>query len=190
LTTGYFADRYAIGAVIGVAVLFPYLLSASCGRRALAPIAFMAGVLLVWGEQAAVPPPLPLDNTVPFKVDSPLYPRNDDLPIAVADVLTFLPSAHYAPAQAARRMHYLTDVEYAVRRPRFTGDVSLAGDRWLFPGTIVDYGPFVRTHAKFWVYVVSHPAAEWLPSRLLAEGWKLECKGRHGNDSLFLATRE
>ena len=190
LTTGYFANRYAISAVIGVAVLFPYLLSASCGRRALAPIALMAGVLLVWGGQTPVPPPVPLDHTVLIKVDSPLYPRNDDLPIAVADVLTFLPSAHYAPARAARRMHYLTDVEYAVRRPRFTGDVSLAGDRWLFPGTIVDYGPFVRTHTKFWVYLVSHPEAEWLPSRLMAEGWKLECKGRHGHDSLFLATRE
>lgn len=190
LTTGYFANRYAINAVIGVAVLFPYLLSAGCGRRALAPIAFMAGVLLVWGEQTLVPPPLPEDRRVLFKVDSPLYPGNDDLPIAVADVLAFLPTAHYAPAQVARRIHYLTDVPYAVRRPRFTGEVSLAGDRQLFPGTIADYGPFVSTHAKFWVYVVSHPATEWLPSRLMAEGWKLECKGRNGNDFLFLATRE
>jgi hypothetical protein len=190
LTTGYFANRYAISAVVGVAVLFPYLLSAGCGRRALAPIAFMAGVLLVWGEQTLATPPQPEDRSGMLKVDSPLYPSNDDLPIAVADLLTFLPSAHYAPAQAAGRMHHLTDVPYVVRRPRFTGEVSLASDRQLFPGTIVDYGPFVRTHAKFWVYVVSHPETEWLPSRLMAEGWKLECKGRNGNDFLFLATRE
>jgi len=190
LTTGYFSNRYAISAVIGVAVLFPCLLSTSCRIRALAPIACMAGVLLVWGEQTPVPQWQKSGRSAGLTADSPLYPSGDDLPIAVADVLAFPPLAHYSPPQVRARLTYLTDVAYVVRGPRFVAEVSLAGDRQLMPGTIVDYGPFVRTHSKFWVYVVSRPETEWLPSRLMSEGWKLECRGRNGQDYLFLATRE
>ena len=190
LTTGYFTSRYAISAVIGVAVLFPYVLGATCGRRVLAPVAFMAGVLLLWGQQTVATPPQPVVRTPEFKARSPLYPRNDDLPIAVADVTTFVQSAHYVPPRVAKRLTYLVDAPYAQRRERFLGEVSVAGDRQLMPGTVVDYGPFVRTHSKFWVYTLSRSDIEWLPPRLMAEGWKLELKGQNGHASLFLATRE
>ena len=190
LTSGKFEDRYAISAVLGVAVLFPYLLSTTCGRWALAPVACIAGVLLFWGAETQAPPRAMVARSHRFTPNSPLYPRNDDLPIAVASVGTFLVSAHDAPPQVASRLTYLADVPYVVRRRQFAGEVSLAGDRQLMPGQIVDYAPFVRTHSKFWVYVVSRPETEWLPSRLLAEGWKLECKRHTGIHYLFLATRE
>ena len=102
LTTGYFSNRYAISAVIGVAVLFPCLLSTSCRIRALAPIACMAGVLLVWGEQTPVPQWQKSGRSAGLTADSPLYPSGDDLPIAVADVLAFPPLAHYSPPQVGR----------------------------------------------------------------------------------------
>ena len=190
LTTGYFADRYAISAVIGVAVLFPMLLERAGGKRALAPIALIAGIVLVWGEQSLIPPPLAEGPRLAFYADSPLYPNNDDLPIVIAHPVAFLPSAHYASAPVAARLTYLTDLPYALRLPRFTAEVSLAGDRQLLPGTIADYGPFVLKHPKFWLYVTSHPESEWLPGRLIAEGWKLECRGRSGQRYLFLATHE
>ncbi len=190
LTTGDFVNRYAIGAVIGVTALFPYLFSAACGSRVLAPLALTAAVLLIWSGRTPLPPRQMAGRSAGFTADSPLYPRNDELPIAVANRLLFLQSAHYASPQVRARLTYLTDAPYVMRRHRFIGEMSLAGDRKLMPGNIADYGPFVGAHSRFWVYVVDQPELEWLPSRLLAEGWKLECKGNRGHKYLILATRE
>ncbi len=190
LTTNYFQTRYAISAVIGVAGLFPCLLSAGCGKRALAPLALTAGVLLVWVGHTQVPPLQWSGLSAGLTAESPLYPKQDDLPIAVGGAGEFLQLAHYSPPAVAARLYYLTDVPNSRRTHRPIGEASLAGARQVMPGHVAEYGPFVRTHTKFWVYGSFPSGFGWLPSRLMAEGWRLECKGRRDQSVLFLASRE
>jgi hypothetical protein len=189
-TTDYFQARYAISAVIGAAVLFPCMLYAGCGKRALVPLALTASVLLVWAGHTVSPPPQVSSRPAELTLDSPLYPKQDDLPIAVGGSGEFPPLAHYSPPAVVARLYCLIDLPYSRRTYRPVGETSLSGARQVMPGHVVDYGPFVRTHAKFWVYAGYPSSLGWLPSRLLAEGWRLECKAQQGKNFLFLAERE
>jgi hypothetical protein len=89
-----------------------------------------------------------------------------------------------------RRLVYLGDADASQRRLGHNsverGMLDLVGPWFHLP--VKPYKPYVASHPRFWVYG-SLGLLTWITDELRADGWRLELRGRHGDEFLLLAGR-
>jgi hypothetical protein len=192
-TTGVFLPRYAIGTTLGVATLTGFAvqrLAVSARQTAVVATLCMAAVtagyvvsrVTTFGLQIVLPA---LMRPQHVNAVSVLAKAPPDLPIVVGPPVEFMPTKWYAPADLRRRLHYLQDPAYAVTQPSFLGDISLSVNRDVLPFEADDYATFLRANRRFLLYCMGRTEDNWVKTRLLAEGWKLQLLSQAGLQSLF-----
>jgi len=173
--TGYFADRYAVTALVGVVLILVSLLAhGTRGRRA--ALAMVPLLLTVPFARS-----LKLNRVVAAtsKVKAEMLPPGT-LPVVVANALEFVARAHYGTPELLARIVYLSDPSYAVQQADFIPELSLLRDPGLIPGTVEDYRAFINKHPKFWVVADGMFRLEWTIPRLAKDGFELNFYRQNG----------
>ncbi len=167
--TGLFTARYAMPAILGFAILLPFV-TARCSGGSLALAGVLSAVFLVYfavAQRDAYRQVGRLRLDVTRACEQLGRDRGDDLPIVVAEPFAFVQLLHYAPPELRPRLLYLSDPE-AVRHcdPCYSCDwaLRLLG-RWT-GAPVHDYHRFLAGHPRFLVYGENL----WLPSNLKADG--------------------
>jgi hypothetical protein len=190
LRTGYFMDRYALTAVIGVAILAAYFLRSACswpaagvfilafavaatGLRCMNVLRLIGGL---HGHAATVYSPGAIAGFEAIP---------GDLPIVVSNPMLYLETAHYAGPKVISRMVYLTDLPAAFQQSDPLPEYSLYVARPILPGHTEDYEQFLKEHDRFWLYYSGNPGMEWLPAKLLSAGYGLRAVTQQGNVTVF-----
>jgi hypothetical protein len=190
LATGAFAARYMLSAAVGLAILAAialYGLFRGRAAPALAAAFMLAGSLLYVG-------------TMWVSLDSQLARRQaalgewigaaggDRLPIVVAQPNAFLTLAQYAPASVAERLVFIGDTTEAQRYLRQDtaerGFSDLA--RW-FPPTVMSYAELRHRDREALLFTdwSDFGIRNWVVSRLLDDGGRIELVGRNRDAQLF-----
>jgi putative effector of murein hydrolase LrgA (UPF0299 family) len=185
LKTGVFIDRYALSAVVGSTILMVFLVAMISAGRPAVPALFMAILVWFWISNTVSAQKHELDPLEEIGQSSALYPRDDTLPIVVADAVLFAQLAYYSPPELRSRLVYLTDPADAIRRADFLPELGLNSSRGIRPDRIEDYAPFLSRNREFWLYCHGVPRLEWLQSRLRDEGWTLSEEARKGSGVLI-----
>jgi len=95
-----------------------------------------------------------------------------NLPIVISSGIRYLPMAYYTPAESTAELFVLVDPAEAVKDIKTDSvDLALLVLRRYVPLRVEDYRGFVSNHQEF-VLVVGG-AFEWLPMRLLRDGYHL-----------------
>jgi len=200
-----FATRYALAAVLGLAILLGHAFhrAANGDERAGSAVlllfigAFLAPFLVQIvqgshsstsetsaaepGRQQIAVPGYPLLSQLPA----------GDAPIVIATGTWFLEVDHYAPPEIAARLYSLSDRAAAIR---YTGstlfDSGYEGLTKWFPirGHFARYSDFIAQHESFFVYCASDDPFAWLLKQLAAEKIPVRLIGSRGN-ALLLEVR-
>ena len=105
-------------------------------------------------------------------VNSRIYPKDDRLPIVVADRIWFLQMAHYSAPEIASRLVCLTGTANVARSPGLNqGTGTLIRWRDILPGTIEAYRTFLNRNREFWLLYHNQGGLEWLPLQFKADGY-------------------
>ena len=193
LTTGYYIDRYAISASIGIAILIGFASSRSARnkRQAMAVAALctilLAGRLAGAGARQLIALRMAKAPSVSLEDLTFLRTVSDNEPIVMASAMAYGEDWFYAPPSLRERLHYLADLPYAVRQRDFLSELSLTADQPYGLPKVDDYRKFLSTHNRFYVYKVGMPDQEWIVDRLLLEGWTLKVVSISGDTTLYLA---
>lgn len=190
MATGYYLPRYAISAAMGVAILVGFAahrFARSPMQGAVAAVLCMAIVTATFVATRAVDRLARSTNgtQVPTRV-SALDGAPTGLPIVVGSALAYLPTWWYAGPELRWRLHYLSDLEYAVRQSDFLPELSLVANQPYVPSKVDAYRAFLAAHAEFLLYCVGDERLNWTKSRLKSEGRTLQLLYQHGDQSLFL----
>ncbi len=182
--TGYFMNRYAISALIGLPLLLVYVLIAGLPKRAASAVA-VCFLLVQGGLHTAAAIGGRHSRPSEAGMNMSIVPSDSSDLVVVANPLAYLQSVHYLPKSSASRLVYLVDLPYALKQPDFLPEYSLSTGRGLFPGEVSDYSKFVAGHDHFWLYYTGVRSLEWLPERLAAAGAQLDFICQQGNGILF-----
>lgn len=183
---GYFMPRYAIGSDIGIAILLG-LLPSPLSRRlpgvsAFAPAAVLycsiLALLTLWVE-GPVPESPGLQSTPLF------HSAPEGEPIVIAGAVPFLPTWYYSDPRTRARLHYLSDLSYAVKQPDFIPEYTLTLEQPYGAPKIDPYKIFLASHREFLLYCVGFPRFEWVKDRLIHEGWTLNSIASEGTETLY-----
>ena len=189
LATGAFTDRYALAAVVGLALIIPWGAYLILDGRATLGIA-LAAVLFSWfvakdGIEPAVTQRrdlATLQDTLAFLSRA----APDDAPLVIASPHIFFQLSYYAPPPLASRLVYLTDTAAAMRYFKTdTVELGLQEFRRWTPISVEDYRSYVRTHPRFLLYGDTG-AWVWLLPELIATGARLQLVSVRGSLRLFL----
>lgn len=168
-TSKYFLNRYAVGTVLGVAILAGQALSLLGTAKNFA--AFLLFVNALIGGQAVVVKRSWRIMTLVQPLDIAQL-RASSEPLVFGNTLGYIPTFWYASPTLRSRLHYLSDLDYAIKQPDFVAEVALVEDRDFIPAKVDDYNQFVAANRSFLV------AGEgWLVPRLHKEGWKFKLLG-------------
>lgn len=181
--TGAFTDRYALAAVLGLAVVVPWGTYQLLDRRA------TMGVVLATFAAAYFMVYVALDPVKKIREDRFAYQTvyellrkasAGDLPLVVANPHAFFQLTYYAPPRIASRFVYLADPAGALRHlGSDTVDLGVREfGRWT-PLMVEDYGTYVRAHPRFLLYV-DQGAWAWLLPELVANGARIRVVGVDG----------
>ena len=188
--TGVFAWRYAIGGVVGLALLFgllcfrlfrgsaitawliilvvsvSFLVSARTKARKLAEGRSSIRGLISWFDKVGKP----------------------SEPLVIGDSQTFYALSYYSPPAMKPRYVYLADTK---RSLKYLGqdapDRSLLRLYPWFGLNVKPYGSYVQSHPEMKVWVYPNPRWIWLLSALIDDREKLIIVGRLGTSTLFSA---
>jgi hypothetical protein len=189
VATGAFTDRYAIPAVIGLAVIIPWGAYLILDGRATMGMA-LAATLFVWFVvKDGIEPALKqrgdladLHHTLRFL--SMAAPR--DTPIVIASPHLFFQLSHYAPPESASRFVYLVDPAASLRHLKTdTAELGIQEFRRWTPMSIQDYRSYVQVHPHFLLYGETG-AWVWLLPDLMATGARIQLVAVDGAARLFL----
>jgi hypothetical protein len=113
---------------------------------------------------------------------------HERLPMVVAQPNAFLVQGQYAPPALARRLVFLGDTTEAQRYLR--QDTAERGFSELapwFPGTVMSYAELRRRHRELLLYSdwSDQGIRNWVVSRLLDDGSRVELIGRNRDGQLF-----
>lgn len=188
--TGAFTFRYVLPSVIGFSILFAFaayrLLDGRAIMGALLVVVLCSGflVLQVRNFQGIAKDSKELAITYDF-----LRTQNENkLPIVVSDPHTFMTLAHYAPRDIASRVVYLADTQASLRNLGHSSvDRGMLDLKPWFGLPIEEYASYVASQEQFLVY---GPIGwlNWLVSELTETNRRIELKGRHGENLLFLVS--
>jgi uncharacterized membrane protein len=174
LSTGYFTARYVMGSSLGVAIVFGMLLSLWNERWPEIKAFIVVGV--VYCLLTALPvfwPVGPESEAARVQAD-PIYlstPAQE--PIVIADAIVFWPTWWYSDSSTRARLHYLSDLRYAVNQPDFLPEYALTLEQPYGVPKLDNYRDFLNSHGRFLLFSHRMPRLEWTINRLCAEGWRL-----------------
>ena len=103
----------------------------------------------------------------------------------VGSAFTFFTMWWYAPQPLKERLHYLSDLDYALTRPDFLPELSLVVDQPYVPSKVDDYRQFLAGHRAFYLYCVGGDDINPARVRLRDEGWKLVPLWSNGNEAAY-----
>ena len=170
LGTNFFQTRYGIGSSMGVSMLSGILLGRISGRSAIsvawaaAAYSLCVGLAGIW--LAAQSP-----NTSPW-LDPVLQAGDLREPVVIASALQFSPLWWYGK-DLRGRVHYLADLGFAGQHSDLVPEYSLALEQDYTPMHMEGYGPFLKMHRHFLLYIYGEPKLEWIRERLVQDGWHL-----------------
>jgi hypothetical protein len=189
LATGAFTDRYAMVAVLGLAVIIPWGAYLILDGRATMGIA-LAAVLFSWFVvKDGIEPALKQRRELAGLQDTFEFLRTaapGQAPLVIASPHLFFQLSHYAPPELASRFVYLADRAAALHYLK-TDTVELGMQefgRWT-PMSIEDYRSYVRAHPRFLLFGDTG-AWVWLLPHLRATGARLRLVAAEGSLHLFL----
>jgi hypothetical protein len=199
IATGYFLPRYAIGASAGIAVLLG--LSAGDARTAsrggtAAALACMILFSLLSGANDArkwIGPRHVAETRA--RAPSVLQSAPAGRPIVVGSPLVYFTLWWESAPTIRERLHYLSDLSFAVKQADPLPELSLIANRPFVPSKVEEYDAFVSAHDEFLLYCRvdgsdnCNDGMTWVKDRLLADGYSLIEMNKQGSEVLFLATR-
>ena len=189
LVTGAFTNRYALPAILGVALLVPWGADHLLDRRATMG-ALLAALLGGWfALMVGIFPVLELrrasaDHDGVYRFLATAAPG--DLPVVVQSPHTFFQMTYYAPPAVASRLLYLADPQ-AARRYVDTDTVELGlleFGRWT-PIHVEAYQPYLAARRRFFLYD-DRAAYGWLSKALVADGARFAVVALDGGTTLLL----
>jgi hypothetical protein len=191
LVTGAFTDRYAIAAVLGLAMIIPWGAYVILDRRATMGIALAAALFSWFVYKDGIEPVLigrqelaGLHGTFEFlRTAAP-----GDLPLVIASPHVFFQLSHYAPPELASRFVYLVDTAASLRYLKTnTAELGMQEFRRWTPMLIQDYRSYVRAHPRFLLYGgLGAGRWPWLVPHLVATRARLRLLAVDGAFPLFL----
>jgi hypothetical protein len=193
LKTGYFFPRYAIGAVLGLALLFAWTWPRTGQLRAIAQPALAAltlGYLAFIALYLVIAPryiPLGRAQLVKAGVASVSLHVPGDLPIVDSNACDYLQEWWYAPPDLRQRLVYLSDLTYAEKQPAFVAELTIMLDRSITPVPVADYSSFLAAHPRFYMLRTGRIYDNWLPARLARSGWHVTKLSSDNMGELYLA---
>jgi hypothetical protein len=186
LVTGAFVPRYALPAVVGVAIVLPLVLHRLNRHRGPADVV-LAGVLAGLFAQSVVTVVVNrpvIQNPIAFRTVL-LGALRSPGQVAIGSSIHFLEFWYYAPTELKPRLIYLLDPASAVRyRKSDTIDRGYAGlARWTtLP--VEPYDRFTSVHRHFKAY---SDGSGWLLDKIGDEGADVQEIGReHGSQMLVV----
>jgi len=188
MVTGVFAWRYAVGGVLGLAILFGFfcfrLFRGSTIAAELIAIVIAASFAItartnmhtVAGQQAS------LRDLIACLAGT----GNGSEPVIIADSQTFYTLSYYSPPAMKERYVYLVDLRRSLKYlGHDTPDRSLSVlNRW-FGLNVKSYEAYVNSHPEMTVWIPPNEKWIWLLSALIDDGKKLTVVGRLGTSVLF-----
>ena len=115
-----------------------------------------------------------------------------DLPVVVSDGLEYLPTVYYAPAAPRARLYYIINRDAALAlSPSKSDAVDLAlaglrGDSFL---QVEDYPGFLSRHRQFILVSSGDWYFQWLPARLMNDGYAIQFVGAENANLIFKVTK-
>lgn len=188
VATGAFAWRYAIGGVVGIAILFGYFCFKFFRGNAiaawlilLATVGFFLLSSLV-NVRDLVAEKRALQNLIGL-----LDTKSDrSLPLIIGDSKAFYALCYYSPQPMKERFTYLADSQRSVKYLHHdTNERSLWALYPWFGLNVKAYEPYIARHRDMNVWSGIDPKWAWLPSALIDDGEKLTVLGRRGAGMLF-----
>ena len=189
LATGAFTDRYAMAAVLGLAVIIPWGAYLILDGRATMGIALAAALFSWFVVEDGIEPALQQRRALAGLQDTFDFLNTaapGGAPLVIASAHLFFQLSHYAPPQLASRFVYLADRAAALQYLN-TDTVELGMQefgRWT-PMSIEDYRSYVRAHPRFLLFGDTG-AWVWLLPDLKARGARLQLVAMDGSRRLFL----
>jgi Dolichyl-phosphate-mannose-protein mannosyltransferase len=167
-----FADRYAILAIGGFALLIAFLAARFGGERSVIGISLLLGAILPFAFD--------LTHGRPFKNplnQEPLLQQAlENGPVVVNSDVEFLQFWYYAPEELKPRLLYLSDEASALEFSNLD-DHSLRLRKFGLP--VVPYNDFAGPQKEFLLYFTA--GYGWIPEKVLHDGGTLEVvKWDHG----------
>ena len=190
LGTGYFWGRYAIGSSLGVALvsglLFSRLNVRSPGIKAfvLTVIIYSFSTALFGFWRFG-----PSDETSGVQSHPIFLSAPAREPIVIADAVIFWPTWWYSDPGTRARLHYLSDLSYAVKQPDFIPEYALTLEQPYGAPKLDNYMEFLGSHQQFLLYCSGIPRLEWVKSRLSNDGWHLIPINSSGKEVLYQVDR-
>jgi 4-amino-4-deoxy-L-arabinose transferase-like glycosyltransferase len=189
VATGAFTDRYALAAVVGLALIIPWGAYLILDGRATLGIA-LAAVLFFWFvAKDGIEPAMTQRRELATLQDTLAFLRRaapDDAPLVIASPHIFFQLSYYAPPPLASRLVYLTDTAASMRYFKTdTVELGLQEFRRWAPMSVEDYRSYVRAHPRFLLYGDTG-AWVWLLPELMATGARLQLVAVKGSLRLFL----
>ena len=189
VATGVFTDRYAISAVLGLAMIIPWGAYLILDRRATIGIALAAALFSWFVVKDGIEPALAGRRELGGLHDTFEFLRTrapDHAPLIIASPHLFFQFNHYAPPELASRFVYLVDPAASRRYVKAdTAELGILEFRRWTPMSIQDYRSYVRAHPRFLLYGDTGPWA-WLPPHLMSMGARLQLVAVDGPQRLFL----
>jgi uncharacterized membrane protein len=172
--TGYFIAKYAIGSSLGVAIVSGLLLSLWNERWPEIKSFIAVGVIYCFITTLPVFWPVGPDSDLDRVQTDPIYlstPAQE--PIVIADAVVFWPTWWYSDSSTRARLHYLSDLSYAVNQPDFLPEYSLTLEQPYGVPKLDNYREFLNSHGRFLLFCHRMPRLEWTIDRLRSEGWRM-----------------
>lgn len=190
LVTHAFTYRYALPAVLGFSVLFPFADQSMLRRSAILGVflifAFCGGFVMLIvhrvGHMAAE------DEELRATYRFLDLHAESGLPVVAADLHTFMKLKYYAPQRIRARLVYLADPKASLEYLGYdTVDRGILDLEPWFRLNVQHYRPYLLSHRRFVLY--GHAGfLNWLFYELPKTKMRLELKGSKGDDLLFLVT--
>src|SRR5215813_7592238 len=189
VATGAFTDRYALTAVLGLALIIPWGAYVILDGRATLGIA-LAAVLFSWFvAKDGIEPAMTQRRELGTLQDTLAFLKSaapDEAPLVIASPHLFFQLSYYASPRLASRLVYLTDTAASMRYVKTdTVELGLQEFRRWIPMSVEDYRSYVRAHPRFLLYGDTG-AWIWLLPELMTTGARLQLVAVKGSLRLFL----
>ena len=170
--TGVFTWRYAIGAVVGISILFGLSAFSTFRGRAICAAAFTAIAAIAFSVQNVNRVNrLRAERQDVQEMIRRLPPTSAVAPLVVGQSDMFYKLTFYTPPELKRNYMYLVDTERSRRHlGQDTPDRSLAVLSPWFRLPVQPYDVHVAAHPTMTVFTDLDPTWTWLPSALVEDG--------------------
>lgn len=186
--TGAFTDRYALPAVLGLALILPWGAYHLLDRRATMGVV-LALLLGSWFVVfVGIEPALQLrldraNHHAVYRFFQKAAPG--DVSVVISSPHAFFQLTYYAPLELGSRFVYLADPAAALRYlDTDTPELGMREFRRWTPLRIEDYDTYLRTHPRFLLY--NRGPWDWLLPALVAKRVRMQLVALDGAVPLFL----